>query len=142
MSGVMRRHLLLSLAALALAATTARAGSADLKREIQAQQSAANDLAALDPGHMVADEIALLKTWLDEAWDRQTKDQGARAREALDRCLAQGDLIRQKITTGKMLAQAAEHEKAAADAKDKLAATKKALDEANVKKKAMEMNAK
>ncbi len=142
MSGVMRRHLLLSLAALALAATTARADSTDLKREIQAQQSAVSDLAALDPTHAVADEIALLKTWLDEAWDRQTKDQGARAREALDRCLAQADLIRQKITTAKLIAQATEHEKAAADARDKLAATKKALEDAAVKKKALEMNSK
>lgn len=138
----MRRFLLLSVVALGLAAGTAFSGSADLKREIQAQQAAANDLQALDTTKVVADEIALLRTWLDEAWDRHGKDQGARARESLDRCLAQADLIRAKLAAAKVSAAAAERENAAADARDKLAKTKKALEDAVIKKKALEMNTK
>jgi hypothetical protein len=119
------------------AAGPARADSNDLKREISVQQSAANDLQSLDTLHAVADEIALFKTWLDEAWNKQ-----ARAREILDRCLAQADLIRVKIAVSKVEAEAAEHEKAARDSKENVKKTQKALEDAIVKKKAMEMNAK
>jgi hypothetical protein len=138
----MRRPLVLSIIAVMCLASGAYAGSADLQREIKAQQSAASDLAALDTGKVVQDEIALLKSWLDEAWNRQAKDQSSRARESLERCLAQSDLIRQKLTTAKAMADAASREKAAKDARDKLQRTKKALEDAIVKKKAMEMNAK
>ena len=138
----MRRPLVLSIIAVMCLASGAYAGSADLQREIKAQQSAASDLAALDTGKVVQDEIALLKSWLDEAWNRQAKDQGSRARESLERCLAQSDLIRQKLTSAKAMADAASREKAAKDARDKLQRTKKALEDAIVKKKAMEMNAK
>jgi hypothetical protein len=134
----MRRLLLL----LAIWAGPAYAGSNDIQREIKVQQSAANDLAALDTGKLVQDEIALLKTWLDEAYNRQAKDQNGRAREVLERCQAQSDLIRQKLAAAKAKAEADAHEKAARDARDKVQRTKKALDDATVKKKAMEMNAK
>jgi len=138
----MRRLWILSVVVL-LHAAGARAGNSnDIQREIKAQQSAANDLTALDTNRQVQDEIALLKTWLDEAWDKQAKDQGGRAREALDRCLAQADLIRQKLMAAKAKADADAHEKAARDARERVKKTQKALDDANVKKKAMEMNAK
>lgn len=133
----MRRFLLFSIVALLSMAGAANADSNDLQREIKAQQSAANDLLALDTNKAVADEIALLKTWLDEAWNKQD-----RAREVLDRCLAQADLIRLKIAVSKITAKAAAHERAAREAKDKVTSTKKALEDAIVKKKAMEMNAK
>jgi hypothetical protein len=120
----------------------AYAGGGDIQREIKAQQATANDLSALDNQKLVADEIALLKTWLDEAWNRQSKDQSGKAREVLERCVAQTDLIRQKLTSAKAKADADAHERAARDARDKVQKTKKALDDANVKKKAMEMNAK
>jgi hypothetical protein len=115
----------------------AHADSSDLKREINAQRAAAADLEALDTAHVVPDEIALFKTWIDEAWNKQ-----GRAREIIDRCLAQADLIRIKITSAKAMAEAAEHEKAARDTKDKIKTTQKAFEDALVKKKAMEMNAK
>ncbi len=133
----MRRFLLFSLVALLSMAGAATADSNDLQREIKAQQSAANDLLALDTHKAVADEVALLKTWLDEAWNKQH-----RAREVLDRCLAQADLIRLKIAVSKITAKAAAHERAAREAKDKVNSTQKALEDAIVKKKAMEMNAK
>ena len=115
----------------------AHADSSDLKREINAQRAAAADLEALDTAHVVPDEIALFKTWIDEAWNKQ-----GRAREIIDRCLAQADLIRIKIASAKAMAEATEHEKAARDTKDKIKTTQKALEDALVKKKAMEMNAK
>ena len=133
----MRRFLLFSLVALLTMAGAAAADSKDLEREIKAQQSAANDLQALDTNKAVADEIALLKTWLDEAFNKQD-----RSREVLDRCLAQADLIRLKISVSKITAKAAAAERSAREAKEKVAATQKALEEALIKKKAMEMNAK
>src|SRR5262245_62152836 len=138
----MRRFLLVSITTLICATGAARAGNNDIQREIKAQQATANDLSALDTNRVVADEIALLKTWLDEAWTKQSKDQGGRAREVLDRCVAQADLIRQKIATAKIMAEADAHEKAARESRDKVKRTQKALEDANVKRKAMERNAK
>jgi len=133
----MRWFLLSSVVAVLGLAGPAAADSNDLKREIKAQQSAASDLGALDTNKAAADEIALLKTWLDEAWNRQD-----RAREVLDRCLAQADLIRLKIAVSKITAKAAAAERAAREAKEKVASLQKALEDAIVKKKAMEINAK
>jgi hypothetical protein len=139
----MRRWLyVLSVVALLHGAGVAEAGNKDLEREIKAQQSAANDLANLDSGRLVQDEITLLRTWLDESATRLSKDQGARAREALDRCVAQADLIRVKLATAKLKADAAAREQAARDTREKVKKTQKALEDAIVKKKAMEMNAK
>lgn len=133
----MRRFFPLLVAALLYAGGVAHADSKDLKREISAQQATAKDLQALDTQHVVTDEIALLKTWLDEAWNKQ-----GRSREILDRCIAQTDLIRKKMAVAKVKADAAEHERAAKETKDKVKKTQKALEDAIVKKKAMEMNAK
>jgi hypothetical protein len=138
----MRRLLVLSTIILLHATTVARAGNKDLEREIKAQQSAASDLVNLDSNRVVQDEITLLKTWLDEASTRLAKDQGTRARESLDRCVAQADLIRVKLATAKLTADAAAREQAARDSRDKVKKTQKALEDAIVKKKAMEMNAK
>jgi hypothetical protein len=132
----MRWFLPLSVALLC-AARPAAADSNDLRREISAQQATAKDLSTLDTLKAVPGEIELLRTWLDEAVNKP-----GRAREVLDRCVAQTDLIRLKITVSKIKAQADDHEKAARDAREKVKATQKALDEAIVKKKAMEMNAK
>lgn len=133
----MRRFLLFSMVALACSAGVVLADSKDIEREIKAQQSAAKDLEALDANKVVADEISLLRTWLDEAFNKQ-----GRAREVLDRCLAQADLIRLKIAVAKVMAEADSKERAVMEAKARVKATQKALEEATVKKKAMEMNAK
>jgi hypothetical protein len=139
---MMRRLYVLSVVVLLHGARPAEAGNKDLEREIKAQQSAANDLANLDTGRLVQDEITLLRTWLDEAASKLSKDQGTRARESLDRCVAQADLIRVKLATAKLKADATAREQAARDARDKVKKTQKALEDAIVKKKAMEMNAK
>lgn len=138
----MRRFLPLSVIVLLYATGVSYADGPNMTREIKAQQAAVNDLSALDTNRVVQDEITLLKTWLDEAWNHQSKDQGDRAREVVDRCTAQADLIRQKIVTAKAKAEAEAHEKAARDVRDKLKRTQKALEDAIVKKKAMEMNVK
>src|SRR6266498_4025944 len=103
---MMRRLCVLSMVALLHEAGPAEAGNKDHEREIKAQQSAANDLANLDTGRVVQDEITLLRTWLDESATKLSMDQGARAREALDRCVAQADLIRVKLATAKLKADA------------------------------------
>jgi hypothetical protein len=133
----MRRYLLGVGVALLLCARPAHADSNDIKREIAGQQATANDLSSLDTLKAVPDEIALLKTWLDEAVNKT-----GRTREILDRCVAQTDLIRLKITTSKAKAEADDHERQAREAKEKVKKTQKALEDAIVKKKAMEMNAK
>ncbi len=133
----MRRSLLFSTVALLASAGPALADSADIKREIKAQQSAASDLQALDTRKVVADEIALLKTWLDEAVNKS-----GRAREVLDRCLAQADLIRLKIAVSKFTEEATNKERAVMESKAKVKTVKQALEDGLVKKKAMEMNAK
>lgn len=137
----MRRFFSLSVIVL-LYAGVSYADGPNMTREIKAQQAAVNDLSALDTNRAVPDEIALLKTWLDEAWNHQSKDQGQKAREVVDRCTAQADLIRQKIITAKIKAEADAHEKAAREVREKLKRTQKALEDAIVKKKAMEMNVK
>ena len=137
----MTRLIVLTLVAL-LHAPLAFAGNKDLEREIKAQQSAANDLANMDANRVVQDEITLLRSWLDEASTRLAKDQGTRARESLDRCVAQADMIRVKLVTAKLKADAAAREQAAREAREKVKKTQKALEDAIVKKKAMEMNAK
>jgi predicted nucleic acid-binding Zn-ribbon protein len=118
-------------------ARPARADSRDSNREVAAQKATAQDLSSLDTLKAVPEEIALLKTWLDEAVNKPD-----RTREILDRCLAQTELIRVQIAVSKLKAQADEHEKAARDTKDKIKKAQKALEEANIKKKALEMNAK
>lgn len=125
------------MVALVCSAGAALADSKDIEREIKAQQSAAKDLEALDARKVVADEISLLRTWLDEAFNKQ-----GRAREVLDRCLAQADLIRLKLAVSKVTAEAASKEREAKEAKERVVRTKQALEDAIVKKKAMEMNAK
>jgi hypothetical protein len=72
----------------------------DLKRQIESQRAAVSDLERLDDRHLVTDEITLLKSWLDEAWQQYSKEEWKRVREVVDRCIAQAELIRQKITAG------------------------------------------
>ena len=72
----------------------------DLKRQIESQRAAASDLDRLDDRHMVTDEITLLKSWLDEAWSAYSAENYKKTREAIDRCLAQAELIRQKTSAG------------------------------------------
>ena len=114
----------------------------DLKRQIEAQQAAIGDLEKLDEKRVAVDELALLRSWFDEAWGQYSKEEYDRVREILDRCTAEAELIRQKATAGKLTALANDREAAAKASHDKLERTKKELQQAYIKKKALEMNTK
>ncbi len=137
----------LSRCACALGLAVVLAGRAeatpeDLKRQIDVQRASVADLERLDDRRTVADEIALLRTWLDEAWGRYSKKDYDQVREVLDRCVAQAELIREKTASAKIVAQAVEREGALQASRDRAERTRQALQVAIVKKKAMEMNAK
>lgn len=114
----------------------------DLKRQIESQRAAASDLERLDDRHMVTDEITLLKSWLDEAWQQYSKEEWKTVREVVDRCIAQAELIRQKITAAKMTAYAKDREAAVHATRERIDKTKKALLDAQSTKKALEMTSK
>jgi hypothetical protein len=132
------------MALLLLLGTQAVAGqeAEDLKRQIESQRAAVSDLERLDDRHMVTDEITMLKSWLDEAWQQYSKEEWKRVREVVDRCIAQAELIRDRITAGKMTAYANDREAAVRTTREKIERTKKALLDAQSTKKALEMNSK
>jgi len=132
------------MALLVLVGTQAFAGqeSEDLKRQIESQRAAVSDLERLDDRHMVTDEITLLKSWLDEAWQQYSKEEWKQVREVVDRCIAQAELIRDKITAAKMTAYANDRESAVRATREKIERTKKALLDAQSTKKALEMTSK
>ncbi len=132
------------LALLVLVGAQAFAGqeAEDLKRQIESQRAAVSDLERLDDRHMVTDEITLLKSWLDEAWQQYSKEEWKKVREVVDRCIAQAELIRDKITAAKMTAYANDREAQVKATRDKIERTKKALLDAQSTKKALEMTSK
>ena len=114
----------------------------DLKRQIETQRSGVNDLERLDVGKVATAELALLRSWLDEASNQLTKEEYEKTREVIDRCLAQAELIRQKTTAGNLMAQAADRETALKKSRDRLQRTKEAIQQATINKKALELNTK
>ena len=117
----------------------ARAGEEDdLQRQIDTQKASVVDLERLDELKAVGDEIALLRAWLDEAWNLRAKHEYDQVRDVLDRALKQEDLIRAKIIVSKLRAQEQRHEAALKDLRDKIARTRKALQDTVDKKKALE----
>src|ERR1051325_10214704 len=93
-NGVMA--LLLLLGSQALAGQEAE----DLKRQIESQRAAVSDLERLDDRHMVTDEITLLKSWLDEAWQQYSKEEGKRVGEGGDRCVRPAGVVPRKSHAG------------------------------------------
>ncbi len=125
-----------------LSAGTARAGEEDdLQRQIDTQKASVADLERLDDLKAVTDEIARLKSWLDEAWGLRAKHEYDEVREVLDRALKQEDLIRAQITVSKLRVQEQKHEAALKDVKERIARTRKTLQETSDKKKALERSA-
>jgi hypothetical protein len=120
-------------------AGAARAGEEDdLQRQIETQRAGANDLERLDEQRATTDETTLLRSWLDEAWSLRSKHEYDQVREVLDRCLAQAELIRQKINAAKLRAQADRREAALQELRAKIARTRKSLQDTIVKKRALE----
>ncbi len=117
----------------------ARAGEEDdLQRQIDTQKSSVADLERLDDLKAVTDEIARLKSWLDEAWGLRAKHEYDQVRTVLDRALKQEDLIRAQITVSKLRAQELKRETALKEVKEKIARTRKTLQETSEKKKTLE----
>jgi hypothetical protein len=113
---------------------------ADLKREIDTQRAAASDLERLDEQHAVTDETTLLRSWLDEASSQLAKEETDKTRAVLARCIAQSELIRQKIAAGNATRKANEREAALKASRDKVIRTKGELQQATIDKKALELN--
>jgi hypothetical protein len=120
----------------------ARAGEEDdLQRQIDTQKASVADLERLDDLKAVTDEIARLRSWLDEAWSLRAKHEYDQVRTVLDRALKQEDLIRAQITVAKLRAQEQAREAALKATKEKIARTRKSLQETTEKKKALERTA-
>ncbi|HEY2901664.1 MAG TPA: hypothetical protein VGL59_13865 [Polyangia bacterium] len=110
----------------------------DLQRQIDTQRAGLSDLDRLDDLRATTDEIALLKNWLDEAWNLRSKHEYDEVREVLDRCIAQAELVRQKINAARLRAQVQKREATLNELHDKIQKTKKALFDMTIKKKALE----
>jgi hypothetical protein len=117
----------------------ARAGEADdLQRMIDTAKQATNDLERLDEQKAVREEITLARVWLDTAWRLRSDQKYDDVRVVLDRCQAQGDMIRQKIVAAKAVSEAARKEDEVKRVRDKIAKTKEAIQAATLQKAALE----
>jgi site-specific recombinase len=104
--------------------SVAAAGEADdLQRMIDTARQAANDLERLDEQKAVREELTLLRVWLDAAWRLRSEQKYDEVRVVLDRCQAQGDMIRQKIIAAKASSEAARKEDELKRVRDKIAKT-------------------
>ena len=110
----------------------------DLQRQIETQRTGLSDLDRLDEARTTTEEITMLRSWLDEAWSLRSKHEYDQVREVLDRCLAQAELIRQKIAAAKLRLQVQKREATVGELRAKIKATRKALEDTTVKKKALE----
>ena len=110
----------------------------DLQRQIETQRAGVNDLDRLDDLRATTEEITMLKTWLDEAWSLRSKHEYDQVREVLDRCLAQAELVRQRISAAKLRAQAQKREATVTELRAKIAQIRKTLLDTQIKKKALE----
>jgi thioredoxin-like negative regulator of GroEL len=117
----------------------ARAGEEDdLQRQIDTQRTGVTDLDRLDEVKSSTEEITMLKSWLDEAWNLRSKHEYDQVREVLDRCLAQAELVRQRIAAAKLRTQVQKREAAVRELRAKIDRTRKSLQETMVKKKSLE----
>jgi hypothetical protein len=129
-------------ATLLLFSARAGADSGDLKRRLESQRSAVADLEGLDQHRAAGDEIALLRSWLDEAWTRLASEEEDQVRLILDRCDAQAVYIREAIEQSKLAADADKAETALRVSRAKVDKTRRDLEQAQIKKKALELNLK
>ena len=125
------------------ASSVAHAGEADdLQMMIDRARNGVADLERLDELGATRDEATVLRVWLDEAWKLRSEQRYDEVRIVLDRCDAQADMIRQKIETSKVMAEAKRKEEALARLRGEIAKTKTAIDEAKLQKSALEARAK
>jgi hypothetical protein len=113
----------------------ARAGEADdLQRIIEDSRQTANDLERLDERKTAGTDLTVLRMWLDQAWSLRSQEKYDEVHVVTDRCRAQADMIREKITASKLAAQADQKEAEVARARGTLERTKKQLENAKVQK--------
>ena len=113
----------------------ARAGEADdLQRIIEDNRQTASDLERLDEQKAAGADLTVLRLWLDSAWSFRSQEKYDEVRVITDRCKAQADMIREKITAAKLAAQATQKEAEVARRRANLDRTKKALENAKIQK--------
>jgi len=110
----------------------------DIQRQIDAQKAGVPDLELLDRSHAATSEIQRLRDWLGQAWDLRNKHEPDEAREVLERCMAEAELVRQIITAAQLKAQVADREGKLDRTKAETEKKKKALQEAQIKKRSLE----
>jgi len=110
----------------------------DIQRQIDVQKSGVADLEHLDRQHAATSEIQRLRDWLGQAWDLRNKHEPDDAREVLERCVAQAELVRQVITAAQLKTQVADREAKLNATKSETEKKKKALLDAQVRKRALE----
>ena len=90
---------------------SAWAGEADdLQDFIDLLRRNVTDLQRIDEQKVAVEEVAILSTWLDEAWRLRAEKQFDTVRRVLDRCQSQADMIREQITAGQLALQARQEE--------------------------------
>lgn len=123
----------------AVAPTPARADEEDdIQRQIESQKANVPDLEKLDTQRAAAADIQRLRDWLALAWDLRNKHEPDEAREVLDRCLSQSELIRQIISASQLKSEVTAKEAQLKTTREDIERKKKALLEAQAKKRAME----
>jgi hypothetical protein len=110
----------------------------DIQRQIDTQKAGVPDLEHLDTRHAATADIQRLRDWLGLAWDLRNKHDPDEARVVLDRCLSQGELVRQIIAASQVKAEVAALEAKLKKTRETTERQKKALQEAIVKKKSLE----
>jgi len=110
----------------------------DIQRQVETQKSTATDLEHLDVRRAATSELQRLRDWLNLAWDLRNKHEADDAKEVLDRCLAQAELIRQVIVSAQAKAEVTEKETRLQKTRERIAQQKKALQNAQVEKRALE----
>ena len=119
--------------------SVALAGEADdLQRMIDTARQGANDLERLDELKASREDLTLLRVWLDAAWRLRSEEKYDEVRVVLDRCQAQGDMIRQRIAAAKLTLEATKKEDEVKRLQSLIAKTKEAIQTATLQKAALD----
>lgn len=136
----MTRHTILYLIlAASFLPLAVQAGEADdLQRQIEYLKQTSNDLERQDEQKEVNGDVMIMRSWLDTAWNLRSLEKYDDVRGILDRCEAQANMIRQRITAAKLAAQADVKESELKRARVRLDSTKKAVENAKIQKARLE----
>jgi hypothetical protein len=136
----MTRHaILFSILAALFLPLAVQAGEADdLQRQIEYLKQTSNDLERQDEQKAVNADVIIMRSWLDTAWNLRSLEKYDDVRGILDRCEAQANMIRQRITAAKLAAQAELKENELKRSRTRLESTKKAVENAKIQKARLE----